>query len=161
MYRKLDLNEYLIDSSSNTFFVRATGNSMIGAEIEEGSLLMVGGGSVSQIIWQTFIEIKEVEEALAHYTAMTCIKMRAQGSKLHGIFIFVETNYYIEKESFYRNSSSFYFDQAISDTTQIIKYAKRALSKIFKPGRKYKKVGIMLLDLVDKNYNSSKYAQQC
>jgi len=30
-------------------------------------------------------EIKEVEEALAHYTAMTCIKMRAQGSKLHGI----------------------------------------------------------------------------
>ena len=41
MDRKLDLNEHLIDSPSSTFFIRATGDSMIGAGISEGSLLIV------------------------------------------------------------------------------------------------------------------------
>jgi len=41
MDRKLDLNEHLIDSPSSSFFVRATGNSMIGAGICEGTLLVV------------------------------------------------------------------------------------------------------------------------
>jgi DNA polymerase V len=41
MDRKLDLNEHLIDSPSSTFFIRATGESMSGAGIHDGSLLIV------------------------------------------------------------------------------------------------------------------------
>lgn len=37
----LDLNEHLIEHKEATFFVQATGNSMIGAGIQEGSLLVV------------------------------------------------------------------------------------------------------------------------
>jgi DNA polymerase V len=98
-------------------------------------------------------KLEEVEEALFHYTAMTCTKMRAQRSKVHGISVFIETNYYTDMLNFYHNSSSYYFDLATSDTRQIITYAKRCLSKIFVQGYMYKKVGIMLLDLVDEDYN--------
>lgn len=41
MDKKLDLNEYLITHPNSTFFVRATGESMIDAGIMEGSLLVV------------------------------------------------------------------------------------------------------------------------
>lgn len=39
--RKLDLNEHLIKHPAATFFVRATGDSMIGAGIHSGDLLVV------------------------------------------------------------------------------------------------------------------------
>lgn len=39
--RKLDLNQYIIQNPSATFFVRATGDSMIGAGIQSGDLLVV------------------------------------------------------------------------------------------------------------------------
>ncbi|XVN41233.1 MAG: translesion error-prone DNA polymerase V autoproteolytic subunit [Rickettsia endosymbiont of Argas persicus] len=41
MDKKLDLNSHLISNPNSTFFVRATGNSMINAGIIEGSLLVV------------------------------------------------------------------------------------------------------------------------
>jgi DNA polymerase V len=41
MERKLDLNEYLIQQPAATFFVRATGNSMIGAGIYPDDILIV------------------------------------------------------------------------------------------------------------------------
>jgi DNA polymerase V len=37
----LDLNEHLIEHKEATFFVQATGDSMIGAGIQEGTLLVV------------------------------------------------------------------------------------------------------------------------
>lgn len=39
--RPLDLNEHLIQHQSATFFVRSTGDSMIGAGIHSGDLLIV------------------------------------------------------------------------------------------------------------------------
>lgn len=38
---RLDLNEYLIKSPSSTFFVRVSGDSMIGAGIHDNDLLIV------------------------------------------------------------------------------------------------------------------------
>lgn len=38
---KLDLNEKLIEHPSSTFFVRVTGNSMLGANIMDGDILIV------------------------------------------------------------------------------------------------------------------------
>jgi len=39
--RDLDLNEHLIEHPAATYFVRASGNSMIGAGIRDGDLLLV------------------------------------------------------------------------------------------------------------------------
>jgi len=42
----LDLNEYIIEQRDTTFFVRAKGNSMIGAGIHDGDLLAVNRAKV-------------------------------------------------------------------------------------------------------------------
>lgn len=39
--KKMDLNEYLIKRPSSTFFIRVNGQSMIGAGIQDGDLLIV------------------------------------------------------------------------------------------------------------------------
>lgn len=39
--RKLDLHQYIVRHEASTFFVKATGESMIGAGIHEGDLLVV------------------------------------------------------------------------------------------------------------------------
>lgn len=39
--RKLDLNKYLVNRPASTFFVRATGDSMVEAGIREGDILVV------------------------------------------------------------------------------------------------------------------------
>jgi len=39
--KKLDLNEYLIENPSSTFYVRVEGDSMIGAGIYSGDILIV------------------------------------------------------------------------------------------------------------------------
>lgn len=41
MERKLDLNQHLIKRPAATFLVRATGDSMVGASIHEGDILVV------------------------------------------------------------------------------------------------------------------------
>lgn len=41
MESKLDLNKYLVNRPASTFFVRATGDSMIEAGIREGDILVV------------------------------------------------------------------------------------------------------------------------
>jgi len=46
--RKLDLNEHLIKHPTATFFVKVNGNSMIGAGIHDGDLLIVDKALTAQ-----------------------------------------------------------------------------------------------------------------
>ena len=48
--KKLDLNEYLIDKPAATFFVRVSGDSMIGAGIHPDDLLIVDRSIVLAIV---------------------------------------------------------------------------------------------------------------
>lgn len=100
-------------------------------------------------------EIEELEEALSTYAARACVKMRAQNSKLQGIVVFLITNWHNKDQPFYKNSSSLHFDLATDNTIQIARYAKQCLQRIYKPGYRYKKVGIILLDLVSNSYEQA------
>ena len=66
---QLDLNEYLIHHPSATFFVRASGDSMIDAGIRSGDLLIVdraltpGSGSVIIAIVNGELTVKRLRKA--------------------------------------------------------------------------------------------------
>jgi len=92
--------------------------------------------------------IEPIEEALANYVARACEKLRAQKSKAQGIYVFLHTNKFKHYESQYSNSSTIGFEYPSSDTGFIIKQAKNLLKKIFREGYKYKKTGIILLDII-------------
>ena len=103
-------------------------------------------------------KVQELEEAVSMYTARACEKLREQGSRAQGIYVFLRTSPYLEEENKYSNGMSSYFDIPTSNTSNIIKEAKRLTSKLFISGYEYQKIGVMLLNIADaKNEQYSFY----
>ena len=87
-----------------------------------------------------------IEEALANYAARACEKLRKQNSRAQAVYVFVGTSEFSDKQ--YSNSITCPLTIPSSDTRVIIETAKSCLSRIYRPGYRYKKTGVMLLDLI-------------
>jgi DNA polymerase V len=97
----------------------------------------------------TLLTKKEpMEEALANYAARACEKLRQQNSRAQAVYVFVQTNGFRETDKQYSNALTCTLTVPTSDTRLIIEAAKFCLSRIYKQGYRYKKTGIMLLDLI-------------
>jgi DNA polymerase V len=92
-------------------------------------------------------KLEELEEAISHYTAKACIKLRKQKSVAQGIHVFIHTSLFNESQPRYGNSTSSHFLETTSDSRKIIRSAIECLRNIYKPGYRYQKAGIMLMDL--------------
>ena len=88
-----------------------------------------------------------IEEALANYAARACEKLRKQNSQAQRVYVFVETNGFRKIDRQYNNGFTYTLTTPTSDTRSILEVAKFCLSKIYKHGYRYKKTGIMLMDL--------------
>ena len=91
---------------------------------------------------------KSIEEALANYAARACEKLRKQKSQAQGVHVFVQTNGFRETDKQYNNGFTCTLTTPTSDTRSILEAAKFCLSKIYKYGYRYKKTGLMLMDLI-------------
>jgi DNA polymerase V len=89
-----------------------------------------------------------IEEALANYSVRACEKLRKQNSRAQAVYVFVQTNGFRETDEQYNNAFTCTLTIPTSDTRIIIEAAKFCLSRIYKQGYRYKKTGIMLLDLI-------------
>lgn len=106
--------------------------------------------TTSRSFGKIVIEKEEIEEALATFVSTACVKLRAQGSCANAICVFLEAldgNLGMRRQ--FSMTRPFAFPT--SDTPQIISTAKQILSKIFVDKERYKKCGIILLDLVEKD----------
>lgn len=92
---------------------------------------------------------EELAEALATYVSKACAKLRAQNSCATAICVYLESM--MDSNSHLRRQYSHVksFPLATNDTPQIISMAKLILSKLYISSEKYKKCGIILLDLID------------
>lgn len=93
------------------------------------------------------VEYEEIAEALAYYASKAAEKLRKQGSCTQAIHVFLKTNRFNTKEVYYNKGFTASLVTPTNDTRIIIAAAKNALKQIFQPGLKYKKTGIILLDL--------------
>jgi DNA polymerase V len=91
---------------------------------------------------------ESIEEALANYAAHACEKLRKENSRAQAVYVFIQTNGFRETDKQYHNALTCTLSIPTSDTRIIIGAAKSCLNKIYKQGYRYKKVGIMLLDLI-------------
>lgn len=89
----------------------------------------------------------ELDEAVATFTARAAGKLRRQGLAAARLAVFVHTNPFREQDRQYSASQSVALPVATADTARLITAAQRALSAIWKDGYRYKKAGVMLLDL--------------
>lgn len=98
----------------------------------------------------TVTEMHHLAEALATHVNTACVKLREQESCAAALCIFIEA--IVDSNTGTRRpfSTVIPFDMPSHDTSLMISEAKRYLSEIFVKGLRYKKCGVVLLDLLPK-----------
>lgn len=91
---------------------------------------------------------RDVEEALANYTAMAARKLRQQNSCCRLINVFIQTNNFRTQDPQYYKAINIQLPVATSSTSELLHYASTGLDRIWRDGYNFKKVGILLLDLI-------------
>lgn len=92
-------------------------------------------------------ELAQLTEAAAHYSAIAAGKLRRQHGAAGAVTVFVTTNPF-KDEPQYSSSATVVLDVHSAYTPDIIAAAHQALQSIYRQGYRYKKVGIMLTDIV-------------
>lgn len=87
-------------------------------------------------------QLKEIEEALASYTANAAERLREEELLPSFLTVFLITSAFSQHS--YNNSWTMTLDEPTTFTPELIDKAKKALGKIFKTGYIYKKVGIIM-----------------
>ena len=90
---------------------------------------------------------QDVSEAIASYASRAAEKLRKQGSICGHISVWIQTNGFKDYPQ-YSNSLGCRLPEPTAFTPLLVKYALHLLKKIYKSGYKYKKAGVMLMDLV-------------
>jgi DNA polymerase V len=90
----------------------------------------------------------EMEEAVSTYAARAAEKMRRQRLAASSLMVFIETNGFRPQDAQYYASQTVTLAVASADNAKIIRAALSGLAAIWRNGFRYKKAGVMLLDLM-------------
>ncbi|MEX0997428.1 MAG: Y-family DNA polymerase [Flavobacteriaceae bacterium] len=97
-------------------------------------------------------DLSLIEEACAYYISEVAEVLRAQKSCANYINVFLHTNRFSVKDAQYANSITITLPVATNDTLSLIAAAKKALYQIYKPGYRFKKVGVNLLGIIPQEF---------
>ncbi len=107
--------------------------------------------ATTRMFGQPVFALDAIREAVATYTSRAAEKLRRQASAAKVIQVFVVTNgngnapYEYNPQSRYQYAS---FPRATADTSEMIRYALPLAEKLYEPGLKYLKAGVILSGLV-------------
>jgi DNA polymerase V len=88
----------------------------------------------------------ELAEAVSEFASRASEKLRGQGSVAADVLVFIRTSPF-RKVPQYSRSMIVPMRRPSSDTSAIVGAALAGLKSIFKPGIKYAKAGVMLMDI--------------
>ena len=92
-------------------------------------------------------EFEPLRERISTYAGQCAEKLRRQNSHCNVIEVFVMSNPFRDDQKQYAKSIKIKTDFPTNSSMAINKYAILALSMLFRPGIKYKKVGVIVHDL--------------
>lgn len=95
----------------------------------------------------TVMTIKELEEAVSLYMARASEKLRGQKSVCGAIHVFVETDRFRLDDPQYNNGMTVSLLEPSDDVRTLTGLAIYGLKRIFRDGYKYKKAGVVLMDI--------------
>ncbi len=93
-------------------------------------------------------ERHELEQAVAAYAERAAEKLRRQNLAASILTVFVTTNPFKPQERQYAASQAVTLPVASADNTVLLRAAKVGVGRLWRDGYRYKKAGVMLLDLV-------------
>lgn len=97
-------------------------------------------------------DLDMIEEACAYYISEVSEVLRAQNSCASYVQVFVHTNYHSKIDKQYSESCTVILPVPTNNTFVLVTEARKALHKIYKPGFRYKKVGVNLSGLMPQEY---------
>ncbi|MGB3150468.1 MAG: Y-family DNA polymerase [Maribacter sp.] len=92
-----------------------------------------------------------IEEACSSYVSEVADLLRQQQSAATRIEISLQTNQHSSIDKQYRNKIEILLDSPTDSTVKLTKEALKGLKNIYRPGHRYKKVGVNLSQLVKRN----------
>ena len=93
-----------------------------------------------------------ISEACSYYISEVSELLRNQNSCASYLHVFLHTNYFSAVDEQYTNSITVTLSVPTCDTFTLISEAKKALDAIYKPGYRYKKVGVCLSGIIPREY---------
>ncbi|WP_373094988.1 translesion error-prone DNA polymerase V subunit UmuC [Zhongshania sp.] len=96
-------------------------------------------------------ELTQLREAVSSYTARASVKLRASGQLAKQVTVSVRTGAFNQNETPYNNMASTTLAVPTDDSSVLCKVANSLLGKIWRPGYRYAKAGVMLSDLYGKD----------
>lgn len=93
-----------------------------------------------------------IQEAISHHCGTAWAKMRRQGLIAQHLSVFIRSNPFREDLAQYSNSIGFCLINPTDDVRYLTKAAKLCLKKIYRKGIQYHKSGVLLANLIDKQY---------
>lgn len=105
---------------------------------------------VSRTLSARVSEQLEIKALLAHFVAKAAEKLRNQSSLAQAVMVFVRTNPHRPQDPQYQNSIVVPVKTATDSTLDLIHYVEEGIKAIFRPGFLYHRLGIILMDLTNK-----------
>jgi DNA polymerase V len=105
-------------------------------------------------------ELELIEEACAYYISEVSEVLRAQHSCATYVHVFIVTNYHSRVDKQYSDSRTATMPIPTNNTFALISEARKALHQIYKPGYRYKKVGVNLSGIIPQEYVQGNLFQQ-
>jgi DNA polymerase V len=102
-------------------------------------------------------DYNSLAESITSYMSRAAEKLRTQVSCAGSVFVYIRTSPFKPDEPQYSNGLTIPLPIPTSDTRQLVKVALWGLKRIYKPGFKYAKAGVMLGELVSTNQVQSDF----
>ena len=93
-----------------------------------------------------------IQEACSYYISEVSEVLRNQKSCATYLQVFLHTNYFSNHDQQYSKSITVTLGIPTNNTFILISEAKKALNIIYKPGYRFKKVGVCLSGIIPSNY---------
>ena len=95
--------------------------------------------------------LEELEEALANHVARASEKVRRFGLLATRMEVFIQTNRFKKEEPQYCRGIAITLDRPTHSSAELMTVARGLLQQIYRPGYRYKKTGVQLVNLVSED----------
>ncbi|NJK62409.1 MAG: Y-family DNA polymerase [Synechococcaceae cyanobacterium SM2_3_1] len=102
--------------------------------------------TVSRSFGSVVETLVEVQEAVATFLCRAAEKLRHQDLAAQAVTVFLQTNRFVDPDPY--QSATFSLFVASADSRELLHWAMRLTESLYEKGKRYKKAGVMLLDLV-------------
>lgn len=98
---------------------------------------------------QSILQLSDLKEAVTEFASRAAEKLRGQCSHAAQVLVFVHTSPFRRQDKQYSATVTVPLRRPTADSGLLASAALRGLESIFRPGYRYAKAGVLLLDLED------------